>query len=145
MKKYILILIFILSTVSFAEKYYAAGGNFGTNTGLNFLVYSGAEEAIQINTSFDLGNNFNNFTFTLDKIYFDYMNADSAIYYGVGLKLSDTDNENLGVRGVIGISGYLVDIDENLEAFAEFDPTIHLAPDNDFLGFEFGIGLRYYF
>lgn len=145
MKKYILILIFILSTVSFAEKYYAVGGNFGTNTGLNFLVFNSAEEALQINTSFDLTNSNGNFTFILDKVYFNYINSDSSIYYGVGLKLSNEENKNIGLRGVVGISAFAVDLNENLEIFADMAPTIYLAPDSDFLNFEFGIGLRYYF
>jgi hypothetical protein len=145
MKKYILILVILTSSLSFASEYYAGGATYGSNPGLNVIAYSSDEEAIAANFSFALLDNFNEFTFTLDKLYYTYMSNDSSIFMGVGVKLSSEENKEIGVRGVMGISGYLVDIDENLEIFAEVDPTIHLAADTDFLDFEYAVGLRYYF
>lgn len=145
MKKYILILILTFSTVSFAEEFVAIGGNLGSNKGLNFLVYDSIDEAIQINTSFDLADEIGSFTFTLDRVFFSFIDDNSSVYYGVGIKLSNEDDEEFGIRAVTGISAYLVNIDENLEIFGEIDPTIHFASDADFLDFEYGIGLRYYF
>lgn len=68
------------------------------------------------------------------------------LYYGAGLKLKNESNQNLGIRGVIGIGAFLSDIDENFEVFGEFTPTFYLPVDqNSLINFEFGMGARYYF
>lgn len=126
------------------------GLNLGTNDSLN-IVY----QNLVVNVSFESLPLISNgsvmpseIDMTLDLIFRSQSTDQLALplYYGAGVKFQSESDENLGIRGVVGIGAFLTNVDENLEVFAELTPTFYLPADNSSpLEFEFGIGTRYYF
>ncbi|TDT69122.1 hypothetical protein EV215_1464 [Hypnocyclicus thermotrophus] len=121
----------------------AIGLNLGTTTGLN-LVYN--------NISLTLDSRILSITnptlaLSIDSISKDdFFTIDSGIpfHYGIGIKLTTSDNTKFGFRGLVGSSIRLSDFDENLELYGDFIPTFYLPSYGNFLVFEFAIGFRYY-
>jgi hypothetical protein len=142
----IIFLFFLIISFSAFSEYYAIGANLGSNKGLNILIYNSQEKAIQVNSSWSLNSTNTTFIFSFDQVYFSLMpDGVTPLYYGVGMKISNKEEEYIGVRGVFGASYFAQDIDENLELYIELDPTFHLAATTDFLALEIGLGFRYYF
>lgn len=149
MKKNLLIFTAILMFVTanayaFEPVEHALGFSIGTDKGFNYLTHDGQGHGYQANLSLDLGSD-DKFTLSVDKLFFSLIGDNVPVYTGFGIKLSDTDDENIGLRAVGGISYFFEQLDDDLELYAELTPTIYLSNLSDLFEFEYSIGARYYF
>lgn len=126
------------------------GGDFGV--GLQAGVPIGAsikywmDNRLAMQTA--LGSWSSDFTATADILWHDANafksgnNEVPGFYLGGGLYISEDNDDELGIRGVVGINYFFPD--NPFEVYAELAPTLILEDETegDLTG---GIGARYYF
>lgn len=124
---------------------YAAGVILGSIKGVNFLAYDGVGQGYQLTLSINNNKGSGKITTAFDKLFFYDANETIPVYAGVGVKLSDTEDKYIGIRGVFGISYFMSALSDSLEIYGEVAPTLYLTSIEDFRDLEFGIGARFYF
>lgn len=150
MKKNLLIataicIILSVNIYAFEPVEHALGFSIGTDKGFNYLTHDGQGHGYQANLSIDLGSSDNKFIFSADKLFFSLIGDNVPVYTGFGIKISDNEDEYVGLRAVAGISYFFEQLDDDLELYAEITPTVYLDNLSDLFSFEYSLGARYYF
>jgi len=147
MKKLLLLLIVLISNLSFAANEKAIGFLLGNPTGLSGKYWLGDNKAIDAGLGFSFGKNnpltlHSNYLFHKPESLYVNDEYPLDLYYGLGARMKFSDDINLGVRFPLGVV-YRVE-KQNAEIFTELAPVLDLFSEFG-LDLNLGLGARYYF
>lgn len=144
----LLISLFLLSNGVAQQKEFGLGIIIGSPSGFSAKYFLNSTEAIDFGMGYAFSgkNNTTNF-------HADYLIHNSNVikteyqlplYYGIGgrMKIRHNAASRIGVRGVLGITYYPVQIP--IDIFLEVVPVFNIIPSTE-LDMEAGLGFRYYF
>lgn len=151
MKKYFILLIFVMLFLSIKteaqEKGFGLGIMIGKPSAISGKYWLNSNNAIDFGFGYSL---FDDAGFTLHSDFLHHQHGliDSrekiALHYGFGFRLSANDNNDtsLGARGVVGLTWISTKLP--IDAFIELAPVFKLIPKT-VLDFDLALGARYYF
>ncbi|MFQ5722205.1 MAG: hypothetical protein ACE5GI_06915 [Candidatus Aminicenantales bacterium] len=143
---FILIILLISSRAAAQERGFGAGIILGEPTGLSFKSWISSKTAVDFGLAWSFGRED---SFHLHGDYlihnFKLLKAEKGklvLYYGIGGRLKAEKKNRVGIRIPVGLV-YLIE-KAPLDIFFELAPLLDLAPATE-VGFNAGLGIRYYF
>ncbi len=140
--------IFLIIDTYPQQKEFGLGIILGSPSGFSGKYWISESNAVDFGMGYSFSGINNATNFHADYLWHNEnvikVDAKVPIYYGLGgrLKIRPESSSRLGVRGVLGVTYFPMQIP--IDLFFEVVPVFNLVPSTE-LDIEAGLGFRYYF
>ena len=138
-----------ITNINFAQqKDFGLGVVLGEPTGISAKFWLTPGTALDFGLGYSFTSSNSLFDFYVDYVFHNsdmiHSEENFVVYYGPGarLKIKESTDSRLGIRGVIGI--LWIPHNTNFDVFVEVAPILDIIPATEF-DFAGGIGGRYFF